>query len=115
MTSTLLGGCSAWVTPVTTTTAMKMMSIAAMIAIQCSSVRTTTGSGTTPSGSGRCSGFVGCSANGTSRHKEEEIEKHPANEEQPDGNAGDDEGADRSLPERLSGFVRADRRGDVLW
>src|SRR5215472_16309535 len=115
MTSTLLAGCSAPVTPVTTITAIMTTSIAAMTITQRSSVRMTTGSGTMPSGSGRCSGSDGSSANGTSRHEEEEIECHPANEEQRHGDAGDDERADRPVPERVGRFVRSDRRGDMLW
>src|SRR5271169_4920602 len=114
MTSTLLDGCSAPATPVTTMTAIMTISIAAMIMAQRLSVRTTTVSGTMPSGSGRCSGFDGGSANGSSRQEEEEIERHPADEEQHHGDAGDGERADRSVLERRGRLVRADRCGDML-
>src|SRR5260370_27310674 len=100
--------------PVTTITVIITPSIAATIATQRSSVRTTTGSGTMPSGSGHSSGLERRSTNRTSRHEKEQIECHPTDPEQPDGNAGDDQRAAPSVPPRLGGLVRSDRRGDVL-
>src|SRR6516164_1490314 len=113
-TSTLLDGCSAPATPVMTMTAIITTSIVPIMMAQWLSVRATTSSGTTPSGSGRCSGFSGGSANGSSRQKEEEIERHPADKEQRHGDAGDDERTDRSVLERLGRLVRPDRRGDMF-
>src|SRR6266851_3741888 len=114
MTSTLLEGCSAPAMPVVTMTAIMMTSIDAMTMTQRFSLRTTTASGTMPSGSGRRSGFDDSSANGTSWQEEEEIERHPADEEQRHGDAGDHERADRAVPERFGRVVGSDRRGDML-
>src|SRR4051794_24947433 len=94
-------------------TAIMTTSIAAIIMTQRLSVRTTTASGTTPSGSGRRNGFDG-SANGASRHEEEEVERHPADEEQPDRDGGDDERADRTVLERFCRVVRSYGRSDML-
>src|SRR6516162_5165663 len=113
-TSTLLDGCSAPATPVTTMTAIITTSIAATIMAQCLSVRVTTTSGTTPSGSGRCSGFPGGSANGPSREKEEEIERHPADEQQRHRDAGDDQRPDGSIPQRSRRLVSPDWCCDML-
>src|SRR5271156_3113652 len=116
ITSTLLDGCNPPATPVMTMTVIITTSIAAMIMAQWLSVRVTTVSGTTPSGSGRCSGFDGGSANGSSRQKEEEIERHPADEQQRHGDAGDDERADRCVLERLGRPGRPDWRGEtIMW
>src|SRR5271166_802036 len=100
--------------PVVTMIAIMTMSIVSMTMSQCFSVRATTCAGTMPSGSGRSSGFDDGSANGASRHEQEEIESQPADEEQPDGDAGDDECADRPVAERLRRLIRSDRCGDVI-
>jgi hypothetical protein len=92
-----------------------MVSIASMTVTQCSSVRMTTGSGTVPSRRGRCSGSVGSSANGTSRHEEEEIECKPADKEYSYGDAGDHQRAHRPILECLGRFFRSYRCGDMLW
>src|ERR1700756_3544305 len=90
--STLLGGLSAWVTPVTTTMTIMTASIAAIRTSQRFSVRATSCSETIPSGSGRGGCFT-CSANGPSRHEKEEIEGEPTDEEQRHRDAGDDQRA----------------------
>src|SRR5271168_3217617 len=101
MTSTLLAGCSAPVMPVMTMTAIMTTSIAAMRMTQRFSLRATIDSGIKPSASGRCCGVSVRSANGTSRHEEEEIERHPTDEQQTDRDRRDDERADRAVLERL--------------
>src|ERR1700758_2743554 len=98
MVSTLLGGLSAWVTPVTTMTTIMTASIVAMRTSQRFSVRATSCSGMIPSGSG-LGGFV-MSANGSSRHEQEEIEREPPDEEQRHGNAGEVKRAVRAMLER---------------
>jgi hypothetical protein len=65
-------------------------------------------------GAGESSGSDGGSANGPSRQKEEEIERHPADEEQRYGDACDHECPDGPVPQRLRRLVRPDRRGHVL-
>src|ERR1700719_1490322 len=102
MVSTLLGGLSAWVTPVTTIITIMTASMVPIRMNQCRSVRATSCSGMTPSGSGRSSGFS-ISANGPSRHEQKEIEGEPADEEQRDRNAGDDEGPRCAALERRHG------------
>src|SRR5277367_6145085 len=114
MISILLAGCSAPVMPVMTMTAIMTTSIAAMMMNQRLSLRTTIDSGIKPSSSGRCCGCFGDSANGPSRHEEEEIECHPANEEQPDCDSRDDERANRAVLKRLGGIARTDGCGDML-
>src|SRR4029077_5824118 len=85
-----------------------------MIRTQRLSVRTTTSSGTTPSGSGFAIGFDEDSANGASRDEEEEIESHPADEEEADSDCGEDKRAHRPVLERFGGLARCYRSGDVL-
>src|SRR5271156_5857648 len=113
MSSTLLEGCSAPVMPVTTMTAIMMRSTVAMITIQRFSVRATTSSGTMPSGSGRLSGFLGCSANGASRQEHKEIKRQPTEEQQPDGDAGNEVRTDWPVTQRLRRLFRVDRRAGV--
>jgi hypothetical protein len=94
--------------------AIMTTSIAAMTMSQRFSALATTCAGTTPSGSGRSSGFDDGSANGASRHEQEEVEGQPADEEQPDSDTGDDKGADRPIAERLRRLIRSYRCGDVI-
>src|SRR6202030_3113120 len=68
-------------------------SIPSMTATQRFSIRVIASSGIIPSGSGRCSGFVPVSANGASRYEQEEIKREPADEEQSDRYAGENERA----------------------
>src|SRR5215471_8002529 len=110
--STLLGGLSAWVTPVTTMIVIMITSIVAMTASHWFSVRATALSGTIPSRSGGCGGLVRASANGPSRHEQEKIEGQPAEEEQANGNAGDDERAARHAFQRRR--LRVAQRGVVF-
>src|SRR5258707_5384740 len=110
MVSTLLGGCSAWVIPVTTMIAIITPSIESTTASHRFSVRVTSSSGTIPSGTDCQSGLVILSANRASRQKEEEIKGDPADEEQCHCDGGDDERAYRSVPERLCRCIRPDRR-----
>jgi len=84
MVSTLLGGFSAWVTPVTTMTASIVASMASMMTTQRFSVRVIASSETMPSGSGCLSGLVKSSANASSRNEQDEIEKQPADEQEAD-------------------------------
>jgi hypothetical protein len=77
-------------------------------------VRATTSSGTIPSGSGRCRGLDGGSANRTSRQKKEEVKGYPADEEHRHGDRGNDERPYRSVPQRLRRLIRRDRRGDMF-
>src|SRR6266404_8122768 len=114
MVSTLLGGCSARVAPVTTMIATITASIASTTVSHRFSVRVTSSSGTIPSGTDCQSGLVILSANRASRQKEEEIKGDPADEEQRHCDGGDDERAYRSVPERLCRCIRPDRRGDML-
>src|ERR1700730_10231295 len=123
MTSTLLEGCIASMTPLKTMIAIMTTSIAAMIMNQRFSVRATTSSGTMPSGSGRRCGYEDCSPNRASRHEQEKIEHQPSDEQKPDTDAGDDVRANRSVTERLRRLVRAGRlidgtrrmRGGLFW
>jgi hypothetical protein len=89
-------------------------SIVAIVITQYFSVRMTTGSGTTPSGSGWRSGFDVSSANGTSRQEQQEVEGQPSDEEQPNRDGGDKKRADRPVPQRLGRFPCSDRSGDVF-
>jgi hypothetical protein len=64
-----------------------MMLIIALVSLVGAGI---TGSGTVPSDRGRCSGYDGSSANGTSRHEEEEVECKPTDKEYSHRDAGDD-------------------------
>ncbi len=54
------------------------------------------------------------SANGASRNEQEEIEGEPADEQQADSDAGDDERAASARSSALATLLRPDRRGDML-
>src|SRR5882724_4078152 len=114
MVSTLLGGCSAWVTPVTTMTAIITASIASMMATQRFSVREISISGTIPSGSGRLSGLVILLANAASRNEQDEIEQQPADEEQAHRDAGEQERAARPIFQQRGSALGIDRRRHVF-
>src|SRR6516164_6480750 len=107
MVSTLLGGCSAWRAPVTTMIAIITPSIDRTTVNHRSSVRAT--------GSRCVIGLVPVSANGPSRNEQHEIEQKPADEEQPYGNAGKDEGATWSVFQRLGGGPCVDWRSHIFY
>src|SRR4029077_12798785 len=60
-------------------------------------------------------GWASGAANGASRNEEEEIKGEPTEEQQRYGDAGDNERAHRSVPQRRDRFLRPDRGGDLLW
>src|SRR5262245_31611978 len=112
--STLLGGFSAWVTPVTTMIAIMAASMMSMVTSQRLSVRAICSSEISPSGSGRVSGLSMVSANGASRHEQEEVEEQPADKEQAHRDAGEEERAARALFQRGRNSVRVDRHRDIF-
>src|SRR5258706_4881420 len=114
MVSTLLGGCSAWVTPVTTMMAIITASMASMMVTQRFSVRAISSSGMIPSSHGGRSGWVRSSANRASRHEKEEVEEQPADEQQPHRYAGQQKRPARTVFQRCGGRFRIDRRGDMI-
>jgi hypothetical protein len=77
--------------------------------IQRFSVRATTCGETMPSGNGPGGRVEEESANGASRHEEDEIEGQPADQQQPDGDAGDDQRTGRSVAEGSRRLARIDR------
>src|SRR5258708_717381 len=95
-------------------TAIITANIASMMATQRFSTRVISSSGTTPSGSRCLNGFEMLLANASSRHEQNEIEEHPTDEEQPDGNAGQEERAARPVSQQCGGALSIDRCGHVL-
>src|SRR5712672_1141317 len=111
--STLLGGLSAWVAPVTTMIAIMTASIPSMTATQRFSVRVIASSGMIPSGSGRRSGFVPVSANGASRYEQEKIKGELSDEERSHRDARENERAAWAVLHAFRCRLRRDRLGHV--
>src|SRR5215831_9512550 len=99
---------------VRTTITMIRTSIPSMMKSQRFSVRSTSSSGTIPLGRGRSSGLEDSSANGTSRHEEEEIKEEPADEQQPHRDGSEQQRAAWAVLERLRGGLRSDWSRHVL-
>src|SRR5260370_19649785 len=86
-------------------TAIITANIASMMATQRFSTRVISSSGTAPSGSRCLNGFEMLLANASSRHEQNEIEEHPTDEEQPDGNAGQEKRAAPPVSQQCGGAL----------